>query len=231
MARIESSIEAIWKKVPDFEKQWMINYTIPYIKAYHIAFDNFNNVKMAQDRKDQALLQYKIDLSVTALTICGGSVLAAVLGEIVLNKVSHEVVLDTLCKQSMNDIFTKANLSLGNLSIANRILEFAVGKVREQIKTIANQEARDIFKNDHLGGSIQQSFIEKPYTKKAIMEQFLAKNFLYTRAACQTLLEATVSKQEKESMYNVLNQSNFSNPPKFLVLPANYYEYIEMTFY
>jgi hypothetical protein len=186
-------------------------------------------VKAAQDRKDNALRQLKLDLAVAALTICGGSVLAAVLGEITLVQAAGKVALDALCRTNMNDIFTKAKLAS-----KNKVLEFSVGNVWQEIIKIANQEAMMVLANEFIGTNVQQSFTEnlqRPHSKQTIMNQFVLKNTRNLRKACEALEEAKISAQDKTRMVYAMRQSNFCNPPTQQVLPKNYYEYIELTFY
>ena len=228
MASVEDIIDKFKRERVSFAEDWRANYTEAYVEAYWRAFDTFNIVKAAQDRKDKALLQFKIDLAIAALTLCGGSVLAAVMGAMTFKQAAGQVAMNALCKANMHDIFTKAKLTL-----ENKVLEFAVGKAGAEIQMIATSEAKKIFTNEYIGASVKQSWIEKPHTKQYIMTQFILRNRRQLREACNTLAKSPISAQKKEALFNAIKQSHFCNPPKQNVIKdiAKYAELIELTFY
>jgi uncharacterized transporter YbjL len=89
-------------KLNAFVRLWRDKYTLDFIEQYWIAFDNFEKVKGAQDRIDRALDRLKLDLAVAALmTLCSGSVVGVLLGEITLTQAAGRVVLDALCRENM----------------------------------------------------------------------------------------------------------------------------------
>jgi hypothetical protein len=220
------AIQNLKSNISFFENKWRLNYTLDYVEAYWKACDAFEEFKTAQDKVDQTLLQFKLDLAVAALTICSGSVLGVVLGEMTIAETAGKVALDALCRANMNDIFTKAKLSS-----ATKVLEFSVGGIWQEIKKIAALEAKNILGNESIGASVGQSFIQKGHTKAYIIEKFLTKNVLNLETACDTLKDSIISAQKKEQMFNELKQSHFCNPPTQKVLPAKYHEWIELTFY
>lgn len=227
MAHIDKTIDKFKnEKIDAFTDAWKNNYTLDFIEKYWRAFDRFETVKGAQDRIDQALDQLKLDLAVAALTICSGGVVGTLLGEITLMQAAGQVVLDALCRENMQKTFQMAKLFS-----RNKVLEFAIGRAGEQIKAIATQESKKILDGVYMGASVGQSFIEKPHTKQYIMEKFLVKNRIGIRTACEALVKAQISSQEKKRLFNDLTQSHFCNPPKQKVLPDKYYRWIELTFY
>lgn len=213
MASIDITIEELKKQTGLFAKYWEFYYTKDYVEAYWQAFDNFNIVKAAQDRNDQALLQFKFDLAIAALTICGGSVLAAVMGEMTFKRAAGKVLMSALCKANMHDIFTRAKLASNN-----KVLEFAVGKAGSELTAIAKTELKNIFMDEDISDAIGQSWIEKPHTRQYIMDKFILKNELQLSTACDTLQKAPISTQKKEALVKAIKQSHFCNPPKDKVI-------------
>jgi hypothetical protein len=226
MADIDWKIKELNSKINSFSDSWRANYTLDFIEEYWKAHDNFEEVKAAQSRADNAMKQMKLDMALAALTICSGGVVGALLGEIAVRQTAGRVVLEDLCLENMQKTFRMARLHSGN-----KVLEFAVGKAGAEIKKIATQEVKKTLNGVYMDVSVGQAFVEKPHTKQYVMEKFLVKNRIGIDSACTALAEAQISSHEKERLFKDLRQSRFCNPPKQRVLPREYYRWIELTFY
>jgi hypothetical protein len=195
MARIDETIKHLYDQRTAFAADWQYNYTLDYVEAYWQAFDRFNIVKAAQDRQDQALLQFKLDLAIAALTICGGSVLGAVMGEMTFNRAAGKVLMSALCKANMHDILTKAKLTS-----RNKVLEFAVAKAGSELTAIAKTEFKKIFTDEDISDSMEHAWIKKPHTQQYTMTKFILRNQRQLRVACEAMIEANISTQKKEAL-------------------------------
>jgi|GEM_PF-5590351 len=104
---------------------WKLNLISPFHTAYIGAFENFKSVlqKSEQERKR------KIEAAFLALSLCGGSVLTAVLGGLTLTQIAGNHALRVICERNMEKTFDLLARVEGS-----PVEKFIIGQAAAQVK-------------------------------------------------------------------------------------------------
>ncbi len=201
---------------------WEVNVTDPYTLAYHRAHEKFEKTLKKQAVSDK----FKVDLAFAALSLCGGSLMAAVFAEVALKAVAGRVVVDFICRYNMERAFTAASFVA-----TNKTAEFIVGAVWDQAATMLTAETKKLFGQNANNFPTTDALIKKPYEIKAALDGFVKSSILKVNAVCLDILSSPRDASEKEAAFSMLTSSPFCKQPNGKTLPKKLAKRIELTFY
>lgn len=210
------------RKLLMIKEAWEYFITNPYQLAYHTAFDNFSKTLNKQANSDKM----KIELALTALCLCGGSLLTAVFAGVAIKAVAGKAMVDFICRYNMNRLFKLAHLVDTNKSAA-----FIVGAVWDQAADILTAKTKKLFEENTANFPCVNNIIQKPYEIEFALRNFVGLSLLKIGAVCQDILDSKKATADKKAAFIELVQSPFCNPPSSKVLPDNLADRIELTFY
>jgi hypothetical protein len=210
------------RKLTPISVAWRNSIATPYQVAYHRAYNNFIKTLNRQANSDKL----KIDLALTALSLCSGSLLTTVFAGVALKAVAGKAVVDFICRYNLNLLF-KAALYVET----NKTAKFIVGAVWDQAAGMLTSQTKTLFQQNAANFPCVNNLVQKPFEIEAALTSFVDSAYLKVNAVCEDILASNKAAPEKEVVFKKLAQSPFCNPPNSCPLPRDLADRIELTFY
>ena len=190
---------------------------ITYVSAYNKAFKNYQNTL----EKEKEYQETVITFTITALSICSGSVLIALLGGLT----AKEALTKFATKIAKS--FRKKAYRDANLKKHDKIIEFITGSVYDElntkIKDNAFQDTISFIRNI-------QNDINYPFDVFLILNRFLIDCEWIFRETLENIKNLK-DNEKKKKLFTLLKESHYCFPPSTQLYKADLNLYIELSFY
>jgi hypothetical protein len=225
-------------KVRDFmadlntwQEAWRTWAVRPYSMAWRTACRTFKETVKSQ----RELEQKRLELGLTALSICGGGILTAVFADAALKNAAHSVVLDVICKNNLERAFTvayKIEKSKTASFIVGALWDEAQTRLTAGLKaslepTAAQFPAINTFlqsnSDDNLPDALHQFVGEARLKLDAIA--------VWLRDHARLIDGTKLTDQQKIAILEQLRRAPFCSPPSETIDDGRLAERIELAFY
>ncbi len=193
--------------------RWFDIVINPYTKAHAVAYETYKETIKADAEKSKQSL----DLVITGLSLCGGSLITAVASSYLKKQLTNKS-LDFIVGFNLQKTFNFAAIKIENKAA----LEFAVGNLVDTVaKSAADKQKKQLEK------SLTTDF--EPNLHDYI--ESLNELNVFSKHKAYIALENTDEKNGQKILDSVKETLWCKNAPRYNFYPSNLAEHIELTFY
>ena len=188
--------------VSDGSDQWRSKAVNPYLIGYTMAFDGFTKTMKAQADADKA----RAEMFVTMVSIVGGSLLMATVGETSLRMLAGNAALDFICNRNLDRAFNALAVTA-----ENKTFMFALGKTLDTVKDEAGKKikerATELLKTEEIKTS-------NPLVKYLEFDSLIRNHMLAANHAAEVIdADTTLSEAKKTAAFSALEAAPICRPP------------------
>ena len=186
----------------DGSNQWRSKAINPYLIGYTLAFDGFTKTMKAQADADKA----RAELCVSIVSIVGGSLLMATVGESALRVVAGNAALDFICNRNLNRTFNALAITS-----ENKTFMFALGKTLDALKDETGKRIKDrateLLKSEEIKTS-------NPLVKYLEFDSLIRNHITAANHAAETIeADTKMEEAKKAAAFAALNAAPICSPP------------------
>ncbi len=203
MSSATDRLNAILIDLPSKKSQWEKNVVNPYVRAYDMAYDNYQKTLQAQAARDRMVAE----LFVLAASVLTGSVMMAAFASSSLRVLAGKAMLQTICNNNLNRTFNAIH-AINKSETAM----FALGGVLDAAKSLAGKQVQaaveDLTKSPPIAASPSAlNFLTR-------MMDFVDANHITLHGIVRGVIDdKTMSDDNKLKIAELMTQTPFWNAP------------------
>ncbi|MDQ0454599.1 hypothetical protein [Rhizobium paknamense] len=204
MSAAKDRLNAILIDLPAKNSQWEKNVVNPYVRAYDMAYGNYQKTLAAQAAHDRMVAE----LFVLAASVLTGSVMMAAFASSSLRVLAGRAMLQTICNNNLNRTFNAVH-AVSNSQTAM----FALGGVLDAAKSLAGKQVQaaveDLTKSPPMAAS------PSALTFLTYMSDFVYTNHITLHKLVRGVLDdASITDDNKQKIADLVTRTPYWNAPE-----------------